>query len=377
MHLRTLTDPLSAESFLLSMAAAAERHGVSIMPCMSNPNVLLHAAMTPAITHGRASPDSHPNTQNFVGFSGAATWLWAVGVWPFKDVFYTNTSGAAGAGNVPNAGADQGQQEDQPWTHAVVAALSGGGVAPGDVVGGSDAALIMQTCRTDGTLLKPTTPATYIDRTWQTLFTLPDKGGAGAGWAGLGETASADVVVAGLLYKIFYVLPPTAAATIEPRDVGLSASDSHVVYSQAKYGGQVRSVRRFGQGAAAVQVVTRACKGPKQCDKAQLFIAAPILSNRWAVLGETTKIVAVSTQRIEGITAFTGGSVDGDSGGDGGGDGGAAVEVSLIGTAGEVVEMAFMNPAGAVIAVSCAVGTSGRVRMLAGGAAGEPACQQI
>ena len=38
---------------------------------------------------------------------------------------------------------------------------------------------------------------------------LPDKGGAGAGVQGLGETSCADSVVSGLLFKIFYVLPPT------------------------------------------------------------------------------------------------------------------------------------------------------------------------
>ena len=158
VHLATLTDPLVSESFIMSMAEAATRHKTSIMPCMSNPNVLLHSVMTSAITHGRASPDSHPNNQNYIGFGGASTWLWGVGLWPFKDVFYSNTSGA-GAINVPNAGADKGLREDQPWTHALVSALSGGGVAPGDVVGGSDARLIRQTCMADGTLLKPTTPA--------------------------------------------------------------------------------------------------------------------------------------------------------------------------------------------------------------------------
>ena len=229
VHLATLTDPMVAESFIMSMAEAAVRHRTSIMPCMSNPNVLLHSVMTPAITHARASPDSHPNNMNFIGFGGESVFQWAIGIWPFKDVFYTNSSGA-GAVNVPNAGQDKGQQEDQPWTHALVAALSGGGVAPGDVIGGSDAALIHQTCRADGTLLKPTVPAAYIDKTWEGLMKLPDQGGAGLGVTGLGETSSADVIVSGLLWKIFYTLPPTQASTIEPADLGLSSDASYVVY---------------------------------------------------------------------------------------------------------------------------------------------------
>ena len=43
---------------------------------------------------------------------------------------------------------------------------------------GADVTLIRMTCREDGTLLKPTTPAMYIDRVWQ-------------GQPGLGEVATA------------------------------------------------------------------------------------------------------------------------------------------------------------------------------------------
>ena len=352
-----LTDPLAAQSFVLSMAASAHRHGVSVMPCMSNPNVLLFAAMTPAITHARGGPDSHPNSRNYIGFGGVSAWLWGVGVWPFKDVFYTNTSSKEGAANVPNSGYDKGRGEDQPWTHAVVAALSGGGVAPGDVVGGSDVELILQTCRSDGVLLKPASPAAYIDRTWQALFRLPDGGGAGLGVSGLGETSCADSVVSGLLYKICYVLPPTRATTIEPAHIGLDSlgaaqGDRYVVYSQRKYGALMPGVARFGAGELALEVQERACHEAHDClDTTQVFVAAPVLGNGWSVLGETTKIVAASSQRITAISA------DSD---------GAAVVVDLIGESGEKVEMGFLSAAGEVVVLRCAVGLSGRVRMRAG-----------
>ena len=88
---------------------------------------------------------------------------WSLGLWPFKDTFYTNTSSGQ---NLPLNGQDRGQSERQPYTHTVIAALSGGGVAPGDVVGGSNVGLLMSTCRQDGTLLKPTTPSSFIDRFW-------------------------------------------------------------------------------------------------------------------------------------------------------------------------------------------------------------------
>lgn len=155
---------------------------------------------------------------------------------------------------------------------------------------------------------------------------------------------------------------PQRAATIEPADVGLLHNSSYVVYSQPKYGGRVTHAAPFGPGAAAVSVTERACKGALQCDKTQLFIAAPVLANGWAVLGETTKMVAVSTQRIGGIASTS--------------SGGAAIELELMGSVGETVEMGFMAATGGIVTVSCEVGMSGRVRMLAGVSADE-ACQVV
>jgi hypothetical protein len=196
-HLQLLSEPNLAQDFLGSVGEAAERHGVDIMWCMSYPSVLMQSVMYPAMTHGRGSSDSHPNDQNWKGFGGESMFEWALGLWPFKgecyfplhttvinlllracvgtrviglDTFYTNTSQGL---NLPLNGADKGKREQQPYTHTVVAALSGGGVAPGDVIGGTDVGLIMATCRIDGTLLKPTTPAAFIDRYWLEHATPP------------------------------------------------------------------------------------------------------------------------------------------------------------------------------------------------------------
>ena len=59
---------------------------------MSYPNVLMQSVMYPAATHARASSDSHPSTNNFDGFAGESTFEWAVGLWPFKDTFYSNST---------------------------------------------------------------------------------------------------------------------------------------------------------------------------------------------------------------------------------------------------------------------------------------------
>ena len=50
---------------------------------------------------------------------------------------------------------DAGLTEPMPFTHALVAALSGGGVAPGDPVGDADVPLVMMAARADGAPPRP------------------------------------------------------------------------------------------------------------------------------------------------------------------------------------------------------------------------------
>merc|ERR1719253_1003393 len=51
-------------------------------------------------------------------------------------------------------------------THAVAAALSAGPVAFSDGPGLANKSLVMQTCREDGVLLKPDSPAMSIEASW-------------------------------------------------------------------------------------------------------------------------------------------------------------------------------------------------------------------
>ena len=64
---------------------------------------------------------------NWKGFGGESTFIWSLGLWPFKDTFYSNSSS-----RVRNAFAeDFGGFESMPFTHSLVSALSGGGFTPG------------------------------------------------------------------------------------------------------------------------------------------------------------------------------------------------------------------------------------------------------
>ena len=76
------------------IATGAAAHSVDVMFCMSYPNVLMQSVMFPAVTHARASADSHPSSTNYVGFAGASTWIWALGTGKRIALYCSDVSGA-------------------------------------------------------------------------------------------------------------------------------------------------------------------------------------------------------------------------------------------------------------------------------------------
>ena len=260
----------------------------------------MHSVAYAAMTHGRGSDDSHPHGthyphDNWVGFGGESTFLWALGLWPFKDTFYSNSS-ATLENNFAEDGGTSG--EPMPFTHALVSALSGGGVAPGGPVGTADVTLLHMACRPDGLLLKPTTPAAYIDRVW-----LQD--------ASVGETSAASTALDGHVWKFVSIIRNTAFA-LAPADVGLPPSaGAYAAYLLCASRPLARpclhtepDVHPFGgeDGAGSFAVPSSNWTEPGGAE-AQLLVAAPLLSNGLALLGEEEKLVPVSRQRFARLEA--------------------------------------------------------------------------
>ena len=71
-----------------------------------------------------------------------------------------------------------------------------------------------------------------------------------------------------------------------------------------------------------------------------MWVAAPILENGWAILGERNKVVPIAAQRIVSFEAVAQ---------DGGGSK-AAVVVELVGAASESVALDFAKPDRTVVA---------------------------
>ena len=163
-----------------------------------------------------------------------------------------------------------------------MAALGGGGVAPGGVIGGADVTLLKMVCRDDGTLLKPTTPAMYIDRVW-------------LGEEGLGEVGSGRTVLQGAVWAFTYRLCAPKGRQRHPcmgqavqmgaSDIGLrnvSSAGSYVTYRFCGSRPSGRECTGVG-GLPAVQPLsdhdTFRLGGGPMGSEADYWIAAPVLGN--------------------------------------------------------------------------------------------------
>ena len=332
-----LTSPSVAASFLTSLARSAARHHVSIEWCMSYPNVLMQSVATGvASTHARGSDDSHPvgagrskwpgtnlsfTSNNWKGFAAESTFLWAVGLFPFKDTFYSNSSVTPQNSNAE----DYLGHEPRPFTHALVAALSGGGVANGDPVGSTDVELLMLTCTTSGRLLKPTVPAMYIDRTWMSDHAVGETALAISSIPSVGPAAVGTHQR--LNWRMIYSIN-SAGFELRGSEVGVIEGESCVAY---RYCGprpltraQCRQPAVHGlQHFDSASILPVPAAGEDL--EAQFFVIAPVMSPgsvSWALLGEWPKLVPVSEQRFESVSATA-----------------SALEVIVIGSANETVEV--------------------------------------
>jgi hypothetical protein len=104
--------------------------------------------------------------ENYFNFAVAPQGMlsWALGMLPYKDSFFSSATEKNTAPCMTCLFSNW--SEPYPVVHALASALSAGPVAPGDGVGQANRTLIMQSCREDGLLLKPSRPATPVDAYW-------------------------------------------------------------------------------------------------------------------------------------------------------------------------------------------------------------------
>jgi hypothetical protein len=149
------------ETWLREMATAAAKHGLTIQYCMAPPAMWMAGIKYGNVTNVRGSNDYHPDwphVYDMTFFTQSSILARALGLNPFKDVFFTTKRGIMWG-------------ERCPELETILSALSAGPVAPGDPIGHVNKTLVHACCRPDGVLLKPDRPLTAAD----IMFTRHEK----------------------------------------------------------------------------------------------------------------------------------------------------------------------------------------------------------
>eukprot|EP01130_Rhizamoeba_saxonica_P004949 TRINITY_DN1998_c0_g1_i1.p1 TRINITY_DN1998_c0_g1~~TRINITY_DN1998_c0_g1_i1.p1 ORF type:complete len:615 (+),score=103.10 TRINITY_DN1998_c0_g1_i1:302-2146(+) len=323
------------EDWLMNQGHAAYNHDIKIMYCMDRPAVILNSVRLPSVTSSRAGNDYTPDGAAFSWDIGTTSMnLYSLGLWPFKDSFYSSSSESV---SNPNSKFYQ-FREPYPGTHALCATLSAGGVAPGDGEKLFNKELIMRSCRTDGLLLKPDRPAIPIEQTWlEKAFNMDGPyGTVHVTYTSYNTEYRWDYIV-GIGLKQNY--------TFEVKDlmdegmIGVTRPSMVVFEYNRNDHVQITPVEFSNDKPFHI--------GKAEGYDYRYYIVSPVLPNNWVVLGEVDKWVTVSKQRIVSIAIM-----------------GTAIDIMLSGEANEDVRIMFMDPEGELYNILCNVGPSGTAQLI-------------
>jgi len=302
----------NARNWLVNMGNAAKSLDLTIQYCMPLPLHILQTVEIPAVTQSRLTDDYNPgNSQWQVGFN--SIFFWSLGIFPFKDDFWT-TQDQPGCRYNPCV-------EPNPVLETLAAALTAGPIGPSDSIGKLNIDLIMKTCAKDGLLLKPDKPATAIDSTF-----LPQPGYS------FGTTIEVwDTFTQFGQNRWHFVLAAqlTAGYTVRASDIGLAGVDS-VIFEYFEFANGTREVTPF-DGAHNLQIHDQvAMLSAKDAASGVVpfnyYVIAPILKSKWVLLGEVSKFITVSHQRISSLL-----------------DTSSSLTFVLAGTKGETLSIALYN----------------------------------
>eukprot|EP00937_MAST-01D_sp_MAST-1D-sp2_P002400 g2400.t1 len=276
-----------ADLWLEGMADGAAGSGRTVQYCMPYPNDLLAASKHAAVTNARATGDYfHAGDQWAVG--ATSLFYWAIGILPFKDGFYSSTNKQTGGQTVG--------PEKNPDRETLMATLSCAMVGPMDGIELLNKTRIMTTCRKDGVVLKPDAPVSTAD------YCFTAAGGNDPGCKVYTARSQPKGLPAPALYHFNNDAKPLLSAMVG------SPCAPYVVYNW--YSGEVVGPLADSNDVAAGY------------EGHVYALVTPLAANKWALLGETSKYVPLSSKRVAAVDVS-----------------GADLVVTATGVAGEDVEL--------------------------------------
>eukprot|EP01114_Cavostelium_apophysatum_P013570 TRINITY_DN3316_c0_g1_i2.p1 TRINITY_DN3316_c0_g1~~TRINITY_DN3316_c0_g1_i2.p1 ORF type:complete len:780 (-),score=163.41 TRINITY_DN3316_c0_g1_i2:73-2412(-) len=270
----TQTHVHTARKWLNQMGKAALKKGITIQYCMPLWPDYLQSVEIQSVTQIRASNDYNPNRRQWpIGKSSILAW--SLGLLPFKDDFWSVSD---------QPGNPYDQSEPNPELQALVSILSAGLVGPSDKVGYSNFTLVMQTCRSDGVLLKPDRPSFAIQATF--LSDCPT-----------GELYHTYSNVSGIDTHYVMSAEMTSPWKLQPKDIGIDPSSSPHSYVYYDYHDPNLSLEAFDSDQPImIPSYDNVTMWPMD-----YYVIVPVLSNGFILLGETEKFVTMSSMRVSKI----------------------------------------------------------------------------
>ena len=317
--------------------------------CMTLPIITMNSASIHASTHQRLGPDylAGSNRGNW-RIGDAAVFVWGVGLLPFKDTFLSNTSQAppTHANTGTGTGGFKGFKEEAPTLHAISSLLSAGPVSPSDGVDGANVPLLMSLCRADGKLLKPDKPARSLDAQWLGRV-FNSSAPSGTLWS---TSTTINNKTWGYVLSVNSAEAWSADATTLNLPGGNEASAGYSWARSPLLDPSLDSIEEFSE-AAPLQLAPQPHGGKDAYsdDVFTYYSTAPKLSNGMVLLGETGKMVPVSSIRFADVDASASDSIS----------------VSLLGAAGENVAVAYLAKGSKSVAKkSCTMSADGKCTLM-------------
>lgn len=276
------------EAYMGWLDEAATEQSLTMQITMAGAAHLMDAIDRPSVTTVRTSIGYAPDVSKesfWPQFHIVNMLADALGVWPFKDNFRSS--------------------EEHAEQESLISATSAGMVGIGDAIGSSNVPFILRTCRQDGILLKPDTPATPLDSMFlphRRPFTVSTTTDHPAGtWTYLAayhiardheQRTAADELFATVAYdgrplEDMFVFPPL----VDEWRVDLAAElglHSIVAYD-------------WRRGTAAVVDRTLMMSPIVDLYDFAYYVLAPVFSNGLAFIGEPDKWITAADARFESI----------------------------------------------------------------------------
>jgi len=310
--LKTLREaPGRTEAWMGWMDDAASQQGLTMQLCMGLAAGLVDSVDRKSVTTVRTSTDYHLDVSKesyWPQFHILNMLAMAVGIQPFKDNFQSS--------------------EKHGEAEALVSVLSGGMVGFSDAVGKSQRGILMRTCRSDGTLLKPDRGAVPVDAMFLD-HGRPFTTVASSVTEGLGRTTYVAA------YNISRDHPERTAMDRAWAMLSYEEQDlaDMFVYPALVTEWGFDLVKDAGVEGEVVLYDWRAGTASRTSGAVQLtamehlydwtlLVLSPIASNGLALIGEPGKYVTLADRRFQEVTPLTDG-----------------FEVVLAGSPGEVVEI--------------------------------------